>query len=147
MKTIHKFAKIFTIITSVLLPFVATPNEADTTKKLSFEILQKTRTSWDGTALPNYPLDLPEVTIVRVIVPPNSRIKPHKHALINVAYVVKGSISVTSATGQNETLHAGDTIVELVNTWHHAEVLSSMEVELIVFYLGPSSLPLAIYQE
>lgn len=146
MIALQKRAIIIMILISVSISSTAISNESDIAQELSFEILHKTQTSWDGTPLPHYPKDLPEITILRVIIPPGGKVKPHKHALINAAYVVKGSIAVTSAKGQIETLQAGDTIVELVNTWHHAQVLSSLEVELIVFYLGPSSLPLAIYE-
>lgn len=122
-------------------------NEVNNSSQIEFSILQKTSKSWDGKDLPKYPDGYPEITIIKVIIPAKTSIEEHKHNLINFGYLVKGNLTVTSESGQTVTLNEGDTIIELVNTWHSAKNEGPIDVEIVVFYLGPSASPLAIYND
>lgn len=46
----------------------------DTSKQgqIKFTILEKSTKSWDSKPLPNYPNGQPEITIIKVIIPPKN---------------------------------------------------------------------------
>jgi quercetin dioxygenase-like cupin family protein len=145
-----KYYNYLTKLVILSIIFIVTTNsysqEKNLQKKISFEILNKGSMSWDNTLLPEYPVGQPEITIIRVVIPPNTSIALHKHAMISFGYVVKGSLNVNSIDNKTLILNAGDTIVELVEKWHNAKTAKNSEVELIVFYLGPSPHPMAVYK-
>lgn len=99
-------------------------------------VLAKTTTSWNGATLPRYAKGKPEITILRIEIPPHSKLAWHKHPYINAGVVISGELTVV--TDQADTLHlkAGDPIVECVKTWHFGENLGDESVDIIVFYAG-----------
>ena len=113
---------------------------------ISAEVLAKSTQSWDGNTLPEYPKGQPEVTVLRVTIPPKTVLKWHKHPVINAGYMVSGNLRVETA--ENVVLHltAGDTIVEVIDTWHHGVNEGDEPVEIIVFYAGIKGEPLSITQ-
>ena len=98
-------------------------------------LLQNTKT-WDGTDLPPYPAGKPELTLLKVTVPPHTRLNWHSHPVINAGYMLKGSLTVTSENGDILELKEGDSIVELVNTLHYGENKTNKAAEILVFYVG-----------
>jgi quercetin dioxygenase-like cupin family protein len=97
------------------------------------DVLAKTSTSWDGTALPNYEKGKPEITILRIQIPPKVQLPLHKHPVINAGVLLKGELTVV--TKDKETLHlkAGDSIVEVVDKWHYGKNEGNETAEIIVF--------------
>ena len=79
------------------------------------DVLTKSSASWEGTDLPNYPKGKPEITILRIKIPPKVQLPLHEHPVINAGVLLKGELTVV--TKNKETLHlkAGDPIVEVVN--------------------------------
>jgi len=57
--------------------------------KIESVTLLKTTKSWDGTTYPAYPATQPEISVLKIAVPPNSALSWHKHPIINAAYVEK----------------------------------------------------------
>ena len=110
------------------------------------DVLAKTNSSWDGKTLPDYRKGKPEVTILRIIIPPKTQLPPHKHPVINAGVLLKGELTVV--TEDNETLHlkAGDPIVEVVNKWHYGKNEGNEPAEIIVFYAGIRETPITIKQ-
>ena len=108
------------------------------------EVLAKTSSSWDGNTLPEYESGIPEVTILKVIIPSNAQLPLHEHPVINAGVLLKGSLMVV--TEDNDTLHlkAGDTIVEVVNKWHYGINEGNEPAEIIVFYAGVQDQPITI---
>ncbi len=110
--------------------------------------LAATTESWNGTTLPAYPEGNPEVTILRISIPPKTRLKTHLHPVINAGVMLKGELTVVSEKGDTLHLKAGDSIVELVNQWHYGENESKTKsAELIVFYAGIEGNPFTIAKE
>ena len=56
--------------------------------------LLKTTRSWDGTPYPAYPAGQPQVTVLRIVIPPHSTLAWHHHPVINAAYVLEGALTV-----------------------------------------------------
>ncbi|GBE00823.1 cupin domain protein [bacterium BMS3Bbin06] len=108
------------------------------------EVLAKTSSSWDGGSLPDYPKGKPEITILRITIPPGVQLPLHKHPVINAGVLLKGELTVV--TEDNKTLHlkAGDSIVEVVNKWHHGKNEGNKPAEIIVFYAGIRGAPITI---
>ena len=91
-------------------------------------------------------LQQPEVSVLRITIDPGVKLGSHLHALLNVGYVTRGELTVTSKEGQQLVLHAGDALVELVNKYHYGENTGKEPVEIIVFYLGEKGTPLSEYE-
>jgi quercetin dioxygenase-like cupin family protein len=108
------------------------------------EELAKTSSSWNGAMLPEYAKGQPEVTILKITLPPKSQLTMHKHPVINAGVLLKGELTVV--TGEGKTLHmkAGDPIVEVVDTWHYGKNEGNEAAEIIVFYTGIQGEPITI---
>jgi quercetin dioxygenase-like cupin family protein len=118
--------------------------KSNTTNKIEVTTLAKSTESWNGASLPTYSEGNPEVTILKIVIPPKTKLNWHKHPVINAGVLLKGELTVISKT--NDTLHlkAGEPIVELVNTWHYGENEGNAPAEIIVFYAGVENKPITI---
>ncbi|MDA8106064.1 MAG: cupin domain-containing protein [Nitrospiraceae bacterium] len=108
------------------------------------DVLAKTSLSWDGSQLPDYPKGTPEITILRIKIPPGAQLPLHKHPVINAGVLLSGELTVV--TEDNRTLHlkAGESIVEVVNRWHYGRNDGNETAELVVFYAGAPDTPITI---
>ncbi len=108
------------------------------------EVLAKTSSSWNGSTLPDYPEGKPEITILRILIPPKTQLPIHEHSAINAGVLLKGNLIVV--TEDKDTLHlkAGDSIVEVVNKWHYGINEGNEPAEIIVFYAGIKGKPITI---
>ncbi len=113
-------------------------------KPITVTTLAKTDKSWNGSVLPGYKSGQPKVTILRIVIQPGVTLDWHKHPIINAGFVVSGQIRVESEQGDTMEFKQGDTIVELVNQFHHGINHGKVPAELIVFYAGSVGLPLSI---
>ena len=100
--------------------------------------------SWNGAALPSYPAGTPQVTILKITIPPHTALKTHKHPVINAGVVMKGELTVSTEKGETMIIKAGEPIVELVNIWHYGKNDGNEPVELIVFYAGIEGTPITV---
>ncbi len=53
------------------------------------QILQTTQ-SWDGIQYKSYPTGQPQLTVLKIKIPPNTALHWHHHPMISVAYVLSG---------------------------------------------------------
>jgi quercetin dioxygenase-like cupin family protein len=106
------------------------------------DVLAKTAVSWDGSRLPDYPKGTPEITILRIKIPPGVQLPRHMHPVINAGILLNGELTVV--TEDNRTLHlkTGDSIVEVVNKWHYGKNEGNTLAEIIVFYAGIQDKPI-----
>lgn len=98
--------------------------------------LAKSNTSWDGSALPAYPKEAPEISVLKITIPPHTELPLHKHPIINVGYMVKGSLKVVTDANKTLFLKAGDAIIEVVDKWHYGLNEGDEPVEIVVVYAG-----------
>ncbi len=106
--------------------------------------LIRTTQSWDENLLPAYPQGQPEITILRLTIPPGTRLENHHHPVINAGVVISGELTVIAENGKVLYLKSGDPIVELVNTLHYGINQGKDPVDLIVFYAGIKDRPITI---
>jgi quercetin dioxygenase-like cupin family protein len=115
--------------------------------KVSVEVLAKSTKSWDGTALPSYGSGAPEVTILRIKIPPKVTLPWHKHPIINAGLMLKGELKVVTKEGEILHLKPGDTIIEVVDKWHYGVNEGEEAVEIVVVYAGVVNEPLSISEQ
>lgn len=108
------------------------------------EELAKTTRSWDGALLPSYPEGQPEVTILRITIPPGTQLAAHYHPVINAGVLLKGQLTVVAEDGSHFHLTADDAIVELVDTMHYGVNDGNDPAEIIVFYAGIEDGPITV---
>jgi len=125
----------FFTATLILLMF-AGPAEALQNQSLQVVQLTKSTASWDGSVLPPYPAGQPEITILRITVPPKTRLPLHEHPVINAGVLLRGELTVVTEKGETLHLQAGDPIVEVVGRWHYGANEGEKPAEIIVFYAG-----------
>ena len=107
------------------------------------EVLLKSTSSWDGTPYISYPDGAPELTTLKITIPPRTELPWHTHPMPNVAYVLSGELTVEQREGsQSKTIQAGDVLPEMVNINHRGRT-GDNPVVLIVFYAGTKGMPLS----
>jgi quercetin dioxygenase-like cupin family protein len=128
--------KLFCIIFFVLLlsGFIFAEEEVVTTTKV--EELAKSSLSWNRETLPAYSEGIPEITILRITIPPNTKLALHTHPVINAGVLLSGELTVVTETGDVLHLKAGEALIEVVNTWHYGINEGTVPAVIIVFYAG-----------
>ena len=128
---------------SMALAAVQGEVQADTPdqNKLSVEVLLRDRVTWDGTELPAYAEGEPEITIVRLTVPPGATLPDHKHPVINGGVLLSGELTVRDEGGLERRLRAGNALLEVVDSWHTGRNTGKEPAVAIVFYVGAAGLP------
>lgn len=110
------------------------------------EVLAKSGLSWDGSPLPEYATGAPEITILRIKIPPGAQLPLHTHPVINAGVLLSGKLTVFSEDNKILHLKAGQSIVEVVNKWHYGKNEGKETAEIIVFYAGTPDKPITVKQ-
>ena len=106
--------------------------------------LLNTTKTWDGAKYEKLKIKNPEVTVLKIDIKVNEELPMHKHDLVNVAYVKKGTLTVVTEDNKAITLHEGEVLPELIGTYHYGKNTGKEPVELIVFYLGEKGTHLSV---
>lgn len=115
--------------------------------QIKADSLVKSDSSWDGSQLPEYPKGQPEITIMKIVIPPKTDLPIHEHPVINAGVLLKGELTVV--TEDNKTLHlkAGEALVEVMKKWHYGKNEGSEPAEIIVFYAGTKGTPITVKKD
>ncbi|MFC1589899.1 cupin domain-containing protein [Candidatus Omnitrophota bacterium] len=133
------------IICAVCLALLLSGNAfAEEASGVEVEVLAKTGSSWDGEALPAYPEEEPEVTILKITIAPGVRLPLHEHPVINAGVLLSGELTVITEEDDMLHLKAGDPIVEVVNKKHYGKNEGDEPAEIIVFYAGTAHMPITV---
>ena len=108
------------------------------------KVLLKTISTWDNSEYKNLKIENPEVTVLKIIINVGEELPMHKHDLVNIAYVKKGTLTVITDENQKITLHEGECLPELIGKYHYGKNTGNKPVELIVFYIGEKGTPLSV---
>jgi quercetin dioxygenase-like cupin family protein len=118
-------------------------NKPITTNK---QILQTSQT-WDGIKYHRYPTGQPQLTVLRITIPPNTALHWHRHPVISVGYVLAGNLTIEKRdTGERTVLYTGQTLAETVQATHRG-FTTDEPVALVVFYAGQVGTPITINEE
>ncbi|MCW8878732.1 MAG: cupin domain-containing protein [Kangiellaceae bacterium] len=141
-----KLKKIVPFLVSVFSVWSLTAIAAEPhyTKTVKVEKVVQSSKSWNGNRLPTYPEGQPEVTLLKITIPPKTRLPIHKHTVINTGLLLSGELTVVSKKGENLKMKAGDPIVELVEEWHYGINETDENAVIVVFYAGVKGLPITI---
>jgi quercetin dioxygenase-like cupin family protein len=128
---------------SILLMFslVVPLHAQDNHRLVKSEVLLQTTSPWDGSEYAMYPRGHPQLSVLKVTIPPHTALDWHSHPMPNAAYVISGELTLETRRGKSRSFKAGDAIAETVNVVHRG-ISGSEATVLIVFYAGTPSLPL-----
>lgn len=135
------------IILSLLAILLSCINLESDTDELKVETLLQTTQSWDGSELPSYPEGKPEISILKVSIPPHSELDLHKHEVINAGILLGGNLTVITENSDTLKMETGDVLSEVVGTWHYGVNEGEEVAEIVVFYAGTAGAPLSIHAE
>ena len=113
------------------------------TEVVSTELLRTTQ-SWNGEDLPDYPQGKPELVAVKYVIPAGQKLGWHHHDAMNHGVLVQGELTIIGLDGQTKTMHAGEVVVEMVDSIHHGENRGAEPVVLYMFYISQKGLPLSV---
>ena len=113
-------------------------------KGVSVDVLAKSTLSWDGSAMPEYPKGTPEVSVLKIVIPPHTTLPMHKHPLINAGILLEGELTVITEAKKTLHLKAGEALIEVVNTWHYGINEGETPAVIVVFYAGVKGEALSI---
>ena len=108
------------------------------------QVLLKTTSTWDNAEYKKMKIKKPEVTVLKIIINVNEELPMHKHDLVNIAYVKKGTLTVITDNHKEITLHEGEVLPELIGKYHYGKNTGKEPVELVVFYIGEKGTPLSV---
>jgi len=132
------------LCTICLILFLASFVRAQEDNQVRTDVLAKAGISWDGMALPEYARGKPQITILKIRIPPKTKLPLHKHPVINAGVLLKGTLTVVTEDDEKLQLKAGDSIIEVVNKWHYGINESNEFAEIIVFYAGVQDSPITV---
>jgi quercetin dioxygenase-like cupin family protein len=133
-----KMMKLLTIL------FIAVLCMTNTAYSLEKETILKTTSTWDNAEYKKLKIKKPEVTVLKIIIDVGETLPMHRHDLVNVAYVKKGTLTVVTDKNDKITLQEGESLPELVGKYHYGTNAGNEPVELIVFYIGEKGTPLSV---
>ncbi len=110
------------------------------------ETLVRSSRSWNGMPLPAYGAGQPQVTILRITIPPGVRLPLHHHPVINAGMLLEGRLRVVAASGAVLELKAGDPIIEMVNAPHFGENPGTLPATIVVVYAGVEGQPVTVLE-
>jgi len=132
----------FFLLISLFLISCNAPQKAQTKV---IKLLETTK-SWNGDTLPKYLEGTPQVTILKIIIPPKTKLKMHKHPVMNAAVMLKGELMVITTKQDTLKIKEGNAFEEVVNTWHYGLNNSNKPVEVLVFYAGVKERPITLHK-
>ncbi len=107
------------------------------------ETLLQSRSSWDGQPYVAYPASRPELSVLKITIPPHTQLKWHTHPMPNAAYILSGELTLErKEDGKKQHFTAGQVVAEMVDALHRG-VTGKAPVTLIVFYAGIEGVPLS----
>ena len=132
------------LMKSIIVLFIMTLCITNVSYSAEKEILLKTTSTWDNAEYKKLKIKTPEVTVLKITINVGEKLPMHKHDLVNIAYVKKGTLTVITDDNKEITLHEGEVLPELVGKYHYGKNTGNVPVELIVFYLGEKGTSLSL---
>jgi quercetin dioxygenase-like cupin family protein len=84
------------------------------------------------------------VTILRITIAPGTALPEHKHPFMNAGVLIRGRLLVRKTSGETFQLEAGDSISEVVETWHYGSNNGDEPAEILVVYAGVEGQPVTV---
>ena len=133
--------KVIKLITVLFIMFLCVTNSSYSAQK---DVLLRTTSTWDNAEYKKLKIKKPEVTVLKIVFNVGEELPMHKHDLVNIAYVKKGTLTVITDDNKEITLHEGEVLPELIGKYHYGKNTGNEPVELVVFYIGEKGTPLSV---
>lgn len=127
------------ILAVAVLGLIATPAAAQV-KFSATPVLQSGRTT-GGTAVAYPKTDSAEVTAVVLDIGPGGETGRHMHPYPTFVYVLEGAIDVEMDGGMAHSYKAGDSFLEVINTWHNGKNKGTTPAKVLVVFAGVHGKP------
>lgn len=128
----------------VVVSFVFAEEKPRYNSDVLIQNLLKTDTTSIGQKI-HYPdTGNPEISMLKVTIPPGKETGFHKHTIPVFAYVMSGKLTVELENGKTMEFNKESSFAEVINTMHNGKNTGKEDVVLIVTYLGVKNLPLSI---
>ncbi|HEY3987558.1 cupin domain-containing protein [Cedecea sp.] len=142
MRMTNQILSICTSVVFLTAPFF-TMAQSGKAPGINVEKLLETEKSWDGVFYKEYPEGIPQLSVLKITVAPNTSLAWHEHPIPNAAYVLNGVLTVEKKdTGEKRLLKAGEVLPEMVDSAHRGYT-GKEGVTLVVFYAGQKGIPLS----
>jgi quercetin dioxygenase-like cupin family protein len=122
-----------------VLGLIAAPAAAQV--KFSYTPILQSGATVAGVAIAYPKTDSAEVTALRVEVGPGGETGRHMHPFPTFVYVLEGAINVEMEGGTARSYKAGDSFLEVVNTWHNGKNNGVAPAKLLVVFVGVHGKP------
>ena len=122
-----------------VLGLIAAPAAAQV--KFSYTPILQSGATVAGVAIAYPKTDSAEVTALRVEVGPGRETGRHMHPFPTFVYVLEGAINVEMEGGAARSYKAGDSFLEVVNTWHNGRNNGAAPAKLLVVFVGVHGKP------
>src|SRR2546428_13875116 len=116
------------------LGFIAPPAAAQ--RAFSATPVLQSGTTARGTSITYPKTDSAEVTAVMLDIGPGGETGRHMHPYPTFVYVLEGAIDVEMAGGVVHSSKAGDSFLEVVNTWHNGKNKGTTPAKVLVVFAG-----------
>jgi quercetin dioxygenase-like cupin family protein len=109
---------------------------------IKVETLIQSTSSWDGTPYKAYPAGQPQITVLKIAVPPRTTMKWHSHPMPNAGYILSGELTIEKKDATEKHLVAGQAVSERVDSIHRG-ITGAEPLVVMVFYPGTAGLPVS----
>jgi quercetin dioxygenase-like cupin family protein len=107
------------------------------------QVLMKTTTAADDSAVTLPQTDKPEITAVLITIQPGGHSNLHQHPVPPIVYVLEGGLE-TEIAGVTRTYQAGQALVEPLNTNMQAFNRGQEPTKLLVIFVGEEGKPTSV---
>jgi len=128
------------LLLSLFQPVVFSLEKAD---EIKVSTILKTVHSWDGKPI-KYPSGQAEITGMVIEIPPGGETGWHKHSVPSFGMILEGELEVELKDGSVNRLKSGETLAEVVDTFHNGRNVGSVPLKIAVFYTGVANQKLTI---
>jgi len=130
------------ILALAFLSLIATPAVAQV--KFSATPVLQSGTTAGGTSIAYPKTDSAEVTALMLNIGPGGETGRHMHPYPTFVYVLEGAIDVEMDGGGVQGHKAGDSFLEVVNTWHNSKNKGTTPAKVLVVFAGVHGKPNAV---
>ena len=130
------------IVALAFLGLIATPAVAQV--KFSATPVLQSGTTAGGTSIAYPKTDSAEVTALMLNIGPGGETGRHMHPYPTFVYVLEGAIDVEMDGGGVQGHKAGDSFLEVVNTWHNTKNKGTTPAKVLVVFAGVHGKPNAV---
>jgi quercetin dioxygenase-like cupin family protein len=106
--------------------------------------LLKSMTTTIGQPIEYSKIKKPEVTALKVEIPPGKETGWHKHPHPGYAYILRGTVTLEIEGNKQFRFEQGSTFIETVNTLHNGKNLGKEPVTIIVFFTTEAGQPYTV---